>query len=161
MVAGYGNTCNPNALRMWIDTPTGALLFVTILINMSNSKNLAAGQTATTNNFDAEIVRLKQERDARFHELDERIGRLMAQNANMNTLRQLNQEQIRILTMEKDAVGKEYKHKIAAIDEKKNDYYCNRISSVHYVRFAAFCDLHPEVLQMWREFRQAEEGGAA
>lgn len=125
-----------------------------------SEQTTTAGKTAVTNNFDAEIVRLKQERDARFHELDERIGRLMAQKSNMNTLRQLNHEQIRILTMEKESIGKEYKHKVAAINEKKNDYYCNRISSVHYERFAAFCDLHPEVLQMWREFRQAEEGGA-
>lgn len=124
-------------------------------------KRQTAGETANTNQFDADIVRLNQERDTRVAEIKERIERLQVQNHNMNTLRDLNCEQIRMLQKEIDLIRKEYKHKIAAIDEKKNDYYCNRISSVHYVRFAAFCDLHPEVLQMWREFRQQEEGGAA
>ena len=125
-----------------------------------DKQNQTAGETATTNKFDAEIVRLNRERDQRISEIKERIEKLEVQNHNMNTLRDLNREQIRMLQKEIDLIRKEYKHKIAAIDEKKNDYYCNRISSVHYERFAAFCDLHPEVLQMWREFRQAEEGGA-
>lgn len=123
-------------------------------------KDAPAVEPATTNQFDADIVRLNRERDQRISEIKERIEKLEAQNHNMNTLRALNCEQIRMLQKEIDLIRKEYKHKIAAIDEKKNDYYCNRISSVHYKRFAAFCDLHPDVLQMWREFRQAEEGGA-
>ena len=123
-------------------------------------QNETAGQPATTNQFDAEIVRLKQERDERFRDIDEQIGKLMAQNSNMNALREFNQEQIKILTRQKNQIGKEYKHKIAAIGEKKDDYFCNRISSTHYKRFKEFCDLHPEVLAMWREFRLAEEGGA-
>ena len=135
-------------------------MFNVKLIEEMEKQNETAGKTATTNQFDAEIVRLNQERDTRVAEIKERIERLQVQNHNMNTLRDLNCEQIRMLQKEIDLIRKEYKHKIAAIDEKKNDYYCNRISSVHYVRFAAFCDLHPEVLQMWREFRQAEEGGA-
>lgn len=120
-----------------------------------------AGETATTNQFDAEIVRLKQERDARFREIDERIGRLMAQNANMNQLRQLNQEQIHILSREKDMLGKDYRSKVAEINSAKDAYYVDNYSHEHYKRFAAFCDLHPEVLAMWREFRLQEEGGAA
>ena len=135
-------------------------MFKTISKMDKTQKRQAAGETANSNQFDAEIVRLKQERDARFAEIDQRIGRLMAQNANMNQLRNLNQEQIRMLAKEKDLIGKEYKHRIAAIDEKRDEYYCNRISSVHHERFARFCDLHPEVLAMWREFRQSEEGGA-
>lgn len=120
-----------------------------------NNNNMAT----TTNSFDADIVRLNQERDHRIAEIKERIEKLQVQNQNMSTLRDLNCEQIRIFQKEIDLIRKEYKHKIAAIDEKKNDYYCNRISSVHYERFSAFCDLHPDVLQMWREFRQAEKGG--
>lgn len=120
-----------------------------------------AGGTATTNQFDAEIVRLKQERDARFREIDERIERLKAQNTNMNTLRQLNHEQIQILSREKDLVGKDYRRKVAEIASAKDTYYVDNYSHEHYKRFAAFCDLHPEVLAMWREFRQQEEGGAA
>ena len=125
---------------------------------MQNSQKTAV-ETATTNSFDAEIVRLKQERDMRFDEINQRIGELEAQNANMNQLRQLNTEQIRILCKEKDLIGKEYKQKIADVREQMDGYYCNRVSSTHYNRFKAFCDLHPEVLQMWREYRQAEEGG--
>lgn len=41
-----GNRLQPSTPCVWIDTPTGALLFVTILINMSNSKNETAGETA-------------------------------------------------------------------------------------------------------------------
>lgn len=118
-----------------------------------------AGETATTNQFDAEIVRLKQERDERMAELGERIARLMAQNANMKTLRNLNQELIAILGQERDIVGRDYKRRIAEINQKKNGYYVDLEAHKHYERFAAFCDLHPEVLQMWKEFRQSEEGG--
>lgn len=124
-------------------------------------QNETAGKTATTNQFDAEIVRLNEERDARFAEINGRIEGLQAKNAELKDLCRQNCEQIRMLTTAKDAIGKEYRRKIADIREKMDGYYCNRTSSVHYRRFAAFCDLHPEVLQMWREFRQAEEGGAA
>lgn len=123
------------------------------------TQRTTAGETATTNEFDAEIVRLKQERDERMAELGERIARLMAQNANMKTLRNLNREQIAILVQERDIVGKDYKRRIAEINQKKNGYYIDIESHKHYERFAAFCDLHPEVLAMWKEFRQAEEGG--
>ena len=123
------------------------------------TKVKTAGETATTNQFDAEIVGLKQERDTRFGEINLRIEKLQQENACLNRQRKLNDEQIHALAIEKDRIGKEYKHRIAAVCEKKDDYYCNRISSVHYRRFAAFCDRHPEFLAMWREFRQAEEGG--
>lgn len=124
-----------------------------------NENRTTAGETATTNEFDAEICRLKAERDARFEEINQRILTLEHDNANLNKLRSLNQEQIGILKTQKDLIGKDYKMKIADIQEKKDGYYCNRISSVHYKRFTAFCDLHPEVLEMWREYRQNEEGG--
>ena len=116
-------------------------------------------EKATTNQFDAEIVRLKNERDERMAELGERIARLMAQNANMKTLRNLNQEQIAILGQERDIVGRDYKRRIAEITNKKNGFYIDLEARKHYERFTDFCDLHPEVLQMWKEFRQAEEGG--
>jgi hypothetical protein len=128
-----------------------------MLNKMQNTQT--AGETATTNQFDAEIVRLKQERDMRFDEINQRIEKLQEQNASLNKLRNLNQDQINILSRQKDIIGKEYKYKIADVREKMDGYYCNRTSSVHYKRFAEFCDLHPEVLQMWREYRQAEEGG--
>lgn len=123
-------------------------------------QNETAGKTATTNQFDAEIVRLNEERDARFAEINGRIEGLQAKNAELKDLCRQNHEQIRMLATAKEAIGKEYRRKIADIREKMDGYYCNRISSTHYKRFKAFCDLHPEVLQMWREFRQAEEGGA-
>lgn len=125
-----------------------------------HTQRTTAGETATTNEFDAEIVRLNQEREARFAEINGRIEGLKAKNAELKDLCRQNCEQIRMLTTAKDAIGKEYRWKIADIREKMDGYYCNRTSSVHYRRFTAFCDLHPEVLQMWREFRQAEEGGA-
>lgn len=128
------------------------------LTDMQNTMK-TAGETATTNQFDAEIVGLKQERDTRFGEINLRIEKLQQENACLNRQRKLNDEQIRALAVEKDRIGKEYKNRIASVCEKKDEYYCNRISSVHYRRFAAFCDRHPEVLSMWREFRQEQEGG--
>ena len=125
-----------------------------------NDNKQTAGETATTNEFDAEIVRLKQERDARFAEINARIEELEVQNSNMKTLRQLNQEQIGIFRREKDLIGKEYRRKIAEVTIRKDDYYCENYSHEHYKRFAIFCDQHPEVLEMWKEFRQQEEGGA-
>lgn len=127
---------------------------------MEKQRQTAGNEPATTNEFDAEIVRLNQEREARFAEINGRIEGLKAKNAELKDLCRQNCEQIRMLTTAKEAIGKEYRRKIADIREKMDGYYCNRTSSVHYRRFAAFCDLHPEVLQMWREFRQAEEGGA-
>ena len=124
-----------------------------------NENMQTAGETATTNQFDAEICRLKAERDARFEEINQRIEKLQEQNRDLNKLRNLNQDQIQILTKQKDLIGKDYRQKIADVREQSDEYYCNRTSSVHYKRFKEFCDLHPEVLQMWREFRLAEEGG--
>lgn len=120
-----------------------------------------AGKTATTNKFDAEIVRLNEERDLRLAEIQEKIDRLHAQNTNMNTLRKLNDEQMRVLVMEKTLIVNEYKAKKAAIREKMNEFYVHPSSHEHYKAFGAFCELHPEVLAMWKEYKQSQEGGAA
>lgn len=44
-------TRNQNALRMWISTPTGALLFVKNSYNMLNNKNEADNQLSTMKEF--------------------------------------------------------------------------------------------------------------
>ena len=118
-----------------------------------------AGETATTNKFDAEIVRLNEERDLRLAEIQEKIDRLHAQNTNMNTLRQLNDEQIRVHVMERTLINNEYKAKKAAIREKMNEFYVHPSSHEHYKHFGKFCELHPEVLALWKEYKLSLEGG--
>lgn len=123
-------------------------------------QNETAGKTATTNQFDAEIVRLKQEFDLRISEIQRKIDTIQGQNTNLQCLIKANHEQAQVLNREKQAIRKEYKLKVAAVYEKMEPWRVNPISKEHYKRFAAFCELHPEVLAMWREFRIAEEGGA-
>ena len=57
-----------------------------------------AGETATTNSFDAEIVRLRQERNGRFNEIDQRIEQLRKENTSLNEKRNANQELIHQLS---------------------------------------------------------------
>lgn len=105
------------------------------------------------NKFEETLNRLNKEREAKVAEIQERIDRLMAQNANMNQLRQLNQEHIKMLDREKAQVSKHYRHLKAEVMQEMEGYYGEPMNHAGYKRWAAFLAANADVQERWNQWK--------
>ena len=113
------------------------------------------------NKFEEEIIRLNKEKDARLAEIEEKIGRLEAQNANMNQLRAINVQQVQALRNEKNAIIRSYKLRKHEIVKGMDDNYSEALSGSFLGHLLhGFFKKHPDVYELWKAYKAEAEGGA-
>lgn len=113
------------------------------------------------NKFEEEMVRLKKERDERLAEIEEKIGLLEAQNANMNQLRSINVQQVQALQNEKNAIIRSYKLRKHEIVKGMDEHYAEKLTESFLGKMMhGFFVKHPEVYELWKAYKAEEEGGA-
>jgi len=114
------------------------------------------------NKFEEEIAALNKERDEKMAEIQEKIDRLMAQNANMNQLRRLNHAQIMDLDGEKLRIGHDYTRRKGEILMRQQEWFAENPSNTTLrKKMHGFFKQHPECWQLWKSYNAEVEGGEA
>lgn len=122
-----------------------------------------AGKTAT-NQFDAQIIRLKEVRDKIIKECNSEIRDLENETLSPRESIRLNQKRIAELARLKEQASSECRRSIAAVSNTKLDYYTDHPSVVGKM-LHHFFDAHPEIREIWNAekdslWHQVQEGGA-
>lgn len=113
------------------------------------------------NKFEEEIARLNEERSEKIAPINERMGQLEAKNAEMNQLRRINHEEMKVLAAQKAAIKEECSKKKQELYKAAGDYYSINMS-VSKLRFLlhGFLAEHDDINALWNAYVTANFGAA-
>ena len=102
------------------------------------------------NAFEEEIARLNEECNGQIAPINERMGQLEAKNAEMNQLRRINNEEMKVLADQKAAINEEYHQKKQKLCEESKDYYSVNMSA-NKLRFLlkGFLSVNDGIRELW------------
>ena len=108
------------------------------------------------NKFEEEIARLNEECIGQIAPINERMGQLEAKNAEMNQLRRINQEEMKVLAAQKAAIKEECSKKKQELYHAAGDYYSINMS-VSKLRFLlhGFLAEHDDINTLWNAYVKA------
>ena len=73
------------------------------------------------NKFEEEIARINEECNGQIAPINERMGQLEAKNAEMNQLRRINNEEMKVLAAQKSAIKEECSKKKQRLYQESNE----------------------------------------
>lgn len=111
------------------------------------------------NKFEEEIARLNEECNGQIAPINERMGQLEAKNAEMNQLRRINNEEMKVLAAQKASIKEECSKKKQRLYQESNDYYSINMSSNKLrILLHGFLAEHDEIKEMWNAYVTANFG---
>lgn len=126
------------------------------------------------NKFEEEIARLNEECNGQIAPIKERMEQLAAQNAEMNQLRRINHDEMKVLAAQKAAIVEECSKKKQELYKASGDYYAIHMSvSKLRILLHGFLAEHDDINALWNAYVSANftaaqenesamvEGGAA
>ena len=108
------------------------------------------------NAFEEEIARINEECNGQIAPINERMGQLEAKNAEMNQLRRINHEEMKVLAAQKAAIVEECSQKKQELYKAAVDYYAINMSAKKLRSLLhGFLAEHDDINALWNAYVKA------